>query len=469
MPNCDFKQTDVTVLSKYPEFKLSLHETLGPQPFMTPPLPRPTPLKTQLQGLSDKDKNKFKPHAQSKFVAKFNLGNSYKTRNVLEAAEILRKREYPTLHRTNQNGPTFIPIFFIPKHPILVSELDTHQKDIVEKEGATSDNTSVQQLYNDKTVFDNNTKTWKNLGDEAERNVFHGLQKVLNQDPEARDVIVLHELHTGTKSAKGGFKMNEQEHDFFIISPRRKLFSPFEVKSTLFTFNHHKAAVQLRKSQKMVQDFWWDLFDNEGWSFCPTVYFSNKNNASICKEKCSRWTLFEEADFHRWWEDTKQEFKPVNEAEHQKAREKCLQVVQHYLFNLHINVPKSVPLTTSSYIEEVTKLMQQVGHAHQIMFWNRGQYELMRGPDNNFILFRSPYGTGKSVLMTYKCEEEARNNFNSNNGKRCLYAFGGNFATKKYTLLHLQQIRKWQGEDFFQNIDVLSIYDIMVSKETIIG
>ena len=219
----------------------------------------------------------------------------------------------------------------------------------------------------------------------------------------------------------------------------------------------------------MLQNFWWDIFDNDGWRMCPTVYFSNKNAANICSTHCEKWALFHPADFKRWWQELKKEFPLItDEAEYQKARDKCLQVVQIYLFNLNINVPKSLPLTTSNFLEEVKKLMEEVGTAHQILFWNKGQHQLMKGPDSKFVVFTSPYGTGKSVLMTHKCEEEAKKNLMSKNGKRCLYMYGSREVSRKYTLLQLQQIRKWQGHDFYQNIDVRSYCDILVSTQSII-
>lgn len=462
-PTCDFYQTDAFLRSKYPEFGLSLHATIGTHPYVAPPS-RPPPIITQLQGLSDKKKKKFIPM--------FKLGNDRITGDVVQAAGMLLNREYSYLHSTKQNGPTFIPIFFIPKLPILVDELSSHQKEIVETEGGTTDNTSPQKIYKDNTVFleKDKKKIWKNIGDDAERNVFRWLQDVLNNDPDAADVIVIHEFHTGRRSTrKHGLELNEEEHDFLIISPRRKVFLPFEVKSTLTVENQHKAAIQLQQSQKMLQDFWYDIFEKEGWSICPTVYFKDKTGANLCKENCDKWALFEEADFQRWWKHVKNNFKPLeDDSDYQTAREHCLQVVQQCLFNLHISVPKGGPLTTSGYVAEVEKLMEVSGSTHQILFWNANQLKLMSGDDNKFVLFCSPYGTGKSALMRSKCEEEAQKNFNEKNGKKCLYVYGGMRAQKRYTLLQIKHIRQWKSKNFFHNVDILSYYDIAVSQESLI-
>ena len=116
--SCDFDQMDSKISSKYPQCCLSLHQTLGPRSFVTPPS-RPMPLTAHLSTLSSKSKLKFMPI--------FKLGNNAFTGDVLQAAEALLKREYPDLHRASQEGPTFIPGFFIPKNPVLIDKLSPGQ------------------------------------------------------------------------------------------------------------------------------------------------------------------------------------------------------------------------------------------------------------------------------------------------------------------------------------------------------
>ena len=145
---------------------------------------------------------------------------------------------------------------------MLVDQLSPDQKHIVETEGASTDNETVKKIYEDGTVFDKNRKIWKPPGDSEERQVFEQLKEVLRTDPEANDAIVLQEMHLGQKSAGVAFQINELEHDYMILFPRRKCFCPFEVKSTLVTSNHHKAAVQLQKAQSMLQNFWWDSIES---------------------------------------------------------------------------------------------------------------------------------------------------------------------------------------------------------------
>ena len=113
--------------------------------------------------------------------------------------------------------------------------------------------------------------------------------------------------------------------------------------------------------------------------------------------------------------------------------------------------------------DRVKNLMLEIGTKDQILFWNADQLQLMNSPGRRFVVFCSPYGTGKSILMSTKCEMEATNNCDEKNGKKCLYVYGGQEVSRKHTLLHLQQISKWQGKEFYQNIDVLDYWDIAVS------
>ena len=88
---CEFDQTDGKISRKYPQCLLTLHQALGPRPFVTPPSPRPVPLSIQLASLSAKHKQKFMPI--------FKLGNNVFTGDPLQAAQALLKREYPNLHK----------------------------------------------------------------------------------------------------------------------------------------------------------------------------------------------------------------------------------------------------------------------------------------------------------------------------------------------------------------------------------
>jgi len=318
-------------------------------------------------------------------------------------------------------------------------------------------------------VYDHRKDDWKPGGDKGEGHVFHALQKVLEDDPEgSADLIILHELHVGNIWARdlSGKKVQitkEQEHDFFVVSSNRKLFGPLEVKTTLTRPNHTKAAKQLQKCQLLIESSFWDVLENDGWQFCSSVFFVNQNSEKICDTKCDKWTLFQTSDFGVWWNNMKKQFPVIDEKEQAESRQKALHVISMMLFTIHAKLPT----TTSRSIETITDVMEKVSTVDNILFWTKDQINLLKGSGNENILFRSIYGSGKSILLRSKCEQEAEKNLNEGLHKKCLYIVGGRYPTRKYTLLHLALREHWANPAFAQNIQLLSIYELMVSKEII--
>ena len=90
----------------------------------------------------------------------------------------------------------------------------------------------------------------------------------------------------------------------------------------------------------------------------------------------------------------------------------------------------------------------------------------MNGSVNDYILFKSVYGSGKTILMRTRCEQEAEKNFASGDGKKCLFVVGGMKASNKFMLLQMALSIQWQHKPYGKNIELQSVYDLMVSKQT---
>ena len=133
------------------------------------------------------------------------------------------------------------------------------------------------------------------------------------------------------------------------------------------------------------------------------------------------------------------------------------------LFNVHIKLPTTI----SRSIDTITEVMGKISTVDNILFWTKDQINLMSGVGNEYILFKSYYGTGKSILLRAKCEQEAETNYLAGNQKRCLYVVGGLQATRKYTLPHMALNEHWRNKDYRANIQFISIYELMVSTEII--
>ena len=362
----------------------SLHDALGPHPF-TKPAPTPDPLRVKFKALKDFSK------------LTFNLANGLTVTDPEDAAKELLRREYPNI--TKMDKAIFISGFFVPHDPILVADLDDDHKMVMKREGGVA-STNKMIKFLAKSKYDARMDAWRTGGDKGEGIVYHSLQEVFENDVEgSADLIIIHELHLGQISARdhSGKKIEltkEQEHDFFIISSKRKLFGPLEVKTTLTRHNHTKASKQLQMCQQIIQKLFWDVLENDGWQFCSSVFFVDQNKAKICKTKCEKYALFPTSDFGAWWENIKKQFPVIDEKEQTQARAKALRVIKMLLFNVHIKLPT----TTSRSIETITEVMGKISTLDNILFWTKDQIHLMSGIGNEYILFKSYYGSGRSIL-----------------------------------------------------------------------
>ena len=158
----------------------------------------------------------------------------------------------------------------------------------------------------------------------------------------------------------------------------------------------------------------------------------------------------------------KTQFPVIDENEQTQARKKALQVIQMMLFNVHIKLPT----TTSRSIDTITEVMGKISTVDNILFWTKDQINLMSGIGNEFICFKSYYGSGKSILLRSKCEQEAEKNYVEGNQKRCLYIVGGKMPTRKFTLLHMTLNEHWRNKDYRGNIQLMSVYELMVGTKS---
>ena len=425
------------------DFPLSLHDVLGKKEFKTPSNPPPS-LLMRLRSMKDPSK------------LCFNMANNVRTNDPDNAAEILMNREYPYLE--DATSATFIPPIFVPTDPILIHEPDVEHKQEIQKlnQEEKMKKKGKKRKAAEKTVRQELANLHcRTTGDIAERKVYYALEKLLKEDiPNSFDVIVIHGLHI-SGSLEKQLNIKEQENDIVLLLPRRKLIAPLEIKSILVDRNHAKASIQLQKNMKLLQELFHDLINNSGWHFCSSVYFLNKNYANICKD-CDQWTLCEGKDFKEWWQTIKTQFPilDVDEEEHRRNRQKILKAVQLLLFTIHLNLPT----TTTKSVEKIAELMAKIGDPLNVLFWSKQQLDLIESVGNEFVLLKSFYGTGKSILMIAKAQNLAKA------GKKVLFVIGGHF-TKKPTLLQLRMKERWaMDDDFRNNIELMGYSDLWVSS-----
>ena len=422
---------------------------LGPHTFNTVPID--DSLKIKLKNVACKKHLTYEKYR----MVKYHMGNGHPPiSDPEEAARKLMEREYPELDHGNQKGAIFIPAFFVGKDPELVKDLDDAKKELIKKEGPRSDNEIIKRFYKQQY------HTSRRSGDGAEKEVFDALEDIFKNDAyESSDIIVLHDLSVINRESK---RTREQEHDFVIFFPSRKLISLFEVKASFSEKNYNKACEQTEKCQKFLEKYFSDILGNDEWQFCRTVYFSNKKNASLCTGACQMWELFSPSDIKTWWQQIKKQYSRIPEEKQNESRENILEVIRLMLFVIH----KKQPITTSKCFEKSIEVTDKIGSADNILFWSQGQLDLLTR-DEPFVVFKSGFGSGKSVLLRTKAEQEATKLKKAGSIQKCLYVIGGREISRNYTLLQMSLLNDWAKEDFFDNIELLSMFELMVSIENI--
>lgn len=457
---CELDNSNVKALLIKGNLK-TLHDVLGKQKFKTP-IGSPPSLTMQLR-----------THITNN--ATFNMANNVTTHDPIDAAEKLLKREYPQIE--NPDSATFIPECFIPHLPIRIDKLEPHHELEIQKfygeeqakkmggkgkkgKKGTTASTTIHQDW--ASQFNKNLGRSRDPGDTAERTVYKQLENLFNNDKQnASDAIVVHGLHIGGKDVKKQLGIEEQETDFVLFLPKRKLIVPIEVKTTLGDNQQVSASKQLQRNMEVLQVLFYDLLNDGDWNFCPTAFFLNNCSAKLCSE-CDKYTLSTNEDFKTWWNEVKRLFPnvAVDEQEQKKIRRKMLDVVRLLLFTIHMHLP----ITKTRSVEKIVEMVQKIGDPQNILFWSAIQYQLITTETQPLVLFKAGYGAGKSILMQTKCEELARK------GIKIVYIVGGK-KNKKPTLLHLKLKNKWENSpdiSIKSNIMLRGYNDIVVSKEAVI-
>ena len=381
------------------------------------------------------------------------MGNGNNIRNLspeIVALKLMNK-EYPNMF--GHASPTFIPEVFIPSQPYVYNELEKEQIDILNNVATSTEphtsNTSIAQKL--AKNYDRKGKELK-YGHLVENFIYQQLNEIFSKNSN-EDVVVLHGTHVGIAKQKltpnlKKLEIAEKEFDFLIFLPQRKLIIPLEVKTTMSIKSHSKASVQLQNSVMFLENNFFDILD-EDWQFCPTVYFLRRTK-NICLEHCKKWTIFGDDDLAVWLDRIMKTFPiVVCKIQQNKAKTQVIRVVGLLLFVVHMKQP----MTTSKIVSKISDLMEYQGMVENILFWNKGQLQLIEDPDKRFVCFDSGPGTGKSTLLQQKAEREA------NNGKYCLYIIGGQVPSDKPSLVHRELEKRWRNQP---RIRLMSYKDIQV-------
>ena len=278
---------------------------------------------------------------------------------------------------------------------------------------------------------------------------------------DSRDIVVFYDLGFLSKTVR------EENIDFLIFSWTRKLIIPIEIRTELGSTDDYKGSsmtrsddCQINRPKANLEELFCAFIDQE-WQLCPSIYVCdtklNKNDSICCDH--IKWIISDEY-IDKWWANIQLHFPEIqNKSGHEDARQQTLDMVSLLLFIRHVY---NVPITTSKTDENIVVQMDSIGSEEEIIFWSKDQMSLLQEENEklNYIMFKSGYGTGKSIVMRQKAENLAKS------GYRCLFVVGGSRVSKRNTLLHLKLQERWTGTGRDENIVLRSLYDIMVRTFT---
>ncbi len=248
-------------------------------------------------------------------------------------------------------------------------------------------------------------------GPEEEEKVFNKLQSTL-ENLGIKDTIVI-----------SGWNIADQcEFDFLIVSePLRTVFQ-IEVKLTHNPKNRKDAGKQLKKGLHISQSRI-PFPKQENWKYFQCMFFAFDNNGKVfnsqcngcqsvtehqCKSQfckdCQSYILGPETDFSVWWEQMTSKLSNEESQLSPTCRNRNIytQIVQFLTRQMYL---QQDCFTSQDLVSYTDKKINLISTLEKLFFWNKVQYTLLNNQQLRRMVFVSPFGTGKTVLLKAKAKQ----------------------------------------------------------------
>jgi hypothetical protein len=240
-------------------------------------------------------------------------------------------------------------------------------------------------------------------GCEEEERVFVKLQLALEKG-ETKDTVVISGWNVNLKGQKSC------EFDFLIISEPLKTIFQIEVKRTHTQKSRKSAREQLQKGKQLFESRI-SFPKEENWKYVKVMFFAlnekkkdfNSSDFQFCCN-CQSYILGPATDFYFWWKYISFNLSKLESQSPLTSLNRNIytQTVQFLSRQMYL---QQDCFTNEDLVRYTDKKIDQISTLERVFFWNKVQYSLLNNQLLNRMVFISPFGTGKTVLLKAKAKQ----------------------------------------------------------------
>ena len=361
----------------------------------------------------------------------FKMGRGQETWDVVEAANILLKRELPEVdeNKNGQSGKHVVPPFFISECVSAVDYAEYENKLGEGKRGWTPQEMKLRGFSNLK------------VGEPTEKKVYEKIKEFIGNSSD--EVILFHgaKLVLSTqKEVQGAYSnlTDVAEKDFVLINKTLQYVLSLEVKKDLHKTSVRDAMNQTTGIQEELEQFFVKEL-NKDWKMVKMVYGDTKSTDkkkgfSVCTP-CDDYVVVGEENIIPKLGRLNDSMKANQPASPTPSVYRTL--VKYLLFCIHANPG---PILKSTMLEKTEQLVRLAGRADNIALWScwtLGQNSLMRMHSVKYVVLPSSMSTGKTECIGGKSLQLAFN------GEKVLIIVC-NYNCPAKTMLHLSLQKKFR-------------------------
>ena len=297
-------------------------------------------------------------------------------------------------------------------------------------------------------------------GEMAERWLFEELKNALEDANDKDNIDKTVVLHASDIAIDVDSNSQQQEFDFLLFVPNRKLIVGIEVKRA---FNKKTKSNQLQKYYDILEERLSDQL-GDGWTYFPVLCVFKPTSDMLTDTRSNDHFIHSETDIKLWIQRVVMNSFPET-LDYSISLEQLRNVLKILVFVLQMS-NSSIPnaddnvnppvgtIVESKWVKFVTEALKTISTKTNIIFYSNNQLPIFlnNGPEYQKVFLDGCYGSGKTFLLRQKCQELAVRN------EVCWYIFGTSHVKK--TLLQIQLEEEWKH---FPNIRIINKRDIVVS------